>query len=92
MATSKTTNRGVTRRAPGRARRRVRRWLWGLGVLAGAGAVAGYLAWSYGWGGVPSVGDRAPAFTLEDGDGQPVNLGEYLGHKPVVLLFYMTHG
>lgn len=77
---------------PGRHRRRVRRWLCTLGGVALVGALVGYLAWSYGWGGVASVGDRAPSFTLEDGDGRPVNVGEYLGRKPVVLAFYMTYG
>jgi len=33
-------------------------------------------------------GDRAPAFTLPSGPGQEVNVGDHLGHEPVVLLFF----
>lgn len=73
-------------------RRRARRGLWALGVVAVVGATVGYLAWTYGWAGVPGIGDRAPAFVLEDGEGRPVGLGDYLGRKPVVLAFYMTYG
>jgi peroxiredoxin Q/BCP len=34
------------------------------------------------------VGDRAPAFTLPKQSGTPVNLGDLLGQKPIVLYFY----
>jgi thiol-disulfide isomerase/thioredoxin len=37
--------------------------------------------------GVPR-GSVAPAVTLDDLDGQPVDLGEYLGRKPVLLEFW----
>lgn len=33
-------------------------------------------------------GDRAPAFTLPDQDGNPVSLGALLGDGPIVLYFY----
>ena len=36
----------------------------------------------------PAVGDRAPDFTLPNGDGTPVRLGELLERKVVVLYFY----
>lgn len=34
------------------------------------------------------VGDRAPAFTLPNQLGNPVNLADLLGQKPIVLYFY----
>ncbi len=34
------------------------------------------------------VGDAAPAFTLEDQDGKPVQLADYRGKRSVVLVFY----
>ncbi|MGK7873951.1 MAG: peroxiredoxin [Xenococcaceae cyanobacterium] len=34
------------------------------------------------------VGDRAPAFTLPNQSGTPVNLSDLLGQKPIVLYFY----
>ncbi len=37
-----------------------------------------------------AVGARAPAVTVADLAGAPVNLGEYLGHKPVLLEFWAT--
>lgn len=36
------------------------------------------------------TGAAAPAVTLNDLDGAPVNLGDYLGKKPVFLLFWAT--
>lgn len=75
-----------------RRQRRLRRWFWRLGGVAVVVAVVAYLGWNYGWSGPAALGDRAPAFALEDGDGRSVNLGEYLGRKPIVLVFYMTYG
>ena len=63
-----------------------------MSVVLLAAAGAGYLAWNYGWAGVPGVGDRAPAFVLEDSAGRPVNVGDHLGRQPVLLAFYMTYG
>ena len=34
-------------------------------------------------------GSRAPAFTLPSQTGDPIALESYLGHQPVVLVFYM---
>jgi len=36
------------------------------------------------------VGSRAPAVTVRDLDGTPVNLADYLGKKPVLLEFWAT--
>jgi peroxiredoxin len=37
-----------------------------------------------------AVGTRAPAVTVKDLDGTPVNLADYLGTKPVLLEFWAT--
>jgi thiol-disulfide isomerase/thioredoxin len=37
-----------------------------------------------------AVGTRAPAVVVKDLDGRPVNLGDYIGHKPVLLEFWAT--
>jgi peroxiredoxin Q/BCP len=34
------------------------------------------------------IGDRAPVFSLPSESGEHVNLGDYIGEKPVVLYFY----
>jgi thiol-disulfide isomerase/thioredoxin len=36
------------------------------------------------------VGDRAPVIEVNDLDGQPHDLGQYLGHQPVLLEFWAT--
>ncbi len=36
------------------------------------------------------VGTKAPAVTVEDLDGKPVDLGRYVGKQPVVLEFWAT--
>jgi peroxiredoxin len=36
------------------------------------------------------LGTRAPAVTIEDLDGKPVDLGRYVGTRPVVLEFWAT--
>ena len=36
------------------------------------------------------IGTRAPAVTLEDLDGKPVELGRYVGKQPVLLEFWAT--
>jgi hypothetical protein len=38
--------------------------------------------------GVVSVGERAPAFSLPNGRGEPVSLAQLLTGGPVVLAFY----
>ena len=37
-----------------------------------------------------SVGEKAPAVTIPDLDGKPVDLGQYIGKKPVFLEFWAT--
>jgi len=37
-----------------------------------------------------AVGSRAPAVVVKDLDGHSVNLGQYIGHKPVLLEFWAT--
>ena len=37
-----------------------------------------------------AVGTRAPAVAVEDLDGKSVDLGQYIGHQPVVLEFWAT--
>lgn len=54
-----------------------------IGLLAGARPAA---AQETGL----AVGTRAPAVVVKDLDGQPVNLGQYIGHKPVLLEFWAT--
>jgi len=75
----------------GRRQRRKRRLLMlaALGLLVAA--VVGYLGWNLGW--TPAAeGDPAPPFVLPDHQGRQVALADYLGRKPVVLVFYMTYG
>ncbi|PYP71144.1 MAG: hypothetical protein DMD36_04495, partial [Gemmatimonadetes bacterium] len=36
------------------------------------------------------VGTRAPIVTVEDLDGKPVDLGRYIGRRPVLLEFWAT--
>jgi hypothetical protein len=54
-------------------------------------AIVGYLGWNLGWT-AAAEGDRAPPFVLPDHQGRQVALADYLGRKPVFLVFYMTHG
>jgi thiol-disulfide isomerase/thioredoxin len=37
-----------------------------------------------------AVGSRAPAVVIKDLDGKPVDLGQYIGRKPVLLEFWAT--
>ena len=37
-----------------------------------------------------ALGSRPPALVMEDVDGKAVNLGQYMGRKPVVLEFWAT--
>lgn len=92
MAPGRAPTRHPARRSTTHQRRRARRWLWALSVVLLVIGGAGYLAWNYGLAGLPEVGDRAPAFVLEDSAGRPVNVGDHLGRQPVLLAFYMTYG
>jgi methylamine dehydrogenase accessory protein MauD len=51
--------------------------LTGVGSLAGQDSGVG-------------VGDRAPVVRVNDLDGKPVDLGQYIGKKPVLLEFWAT--
>lgn len=67
------------------------------GKVAPARASKGSAASSGGRPGAsgPGEGDRAPAFTLETGDGRRISLADFAGKKSVVLYFYpkdMTSG
>jgi peroxiredoxin Q/BCP len=48
----------------------------------------GFLDALLGGGTGLGAGDRAPDFTLDDQDGQPVSLGDFRGRKNVVVYFY----
>ena len=75
-----------------RRRHRIQRLLVvAVTAVALAGAV-GYLGRNYGWSTATAVGRPAPRFVLPDDEGRPVALADYLGRKPVVLVFYMTYG
>jgi thiol-disulfide isomerase/thioredoxin len=52
-------------------------------VLLGAQPLAGQEA-------ELQVGDKAPRVVVHDLDGQPVDLGRYIGQKPVLLEFWAT--
>jgi cytochrome oxidase Cu insertion factor (SCO1/SenC/PrrC family) len=60
-----------------------------LGLLVAA--IVGYLGWNLGWT-AAAEGDPAPPFVLPDHQGRQVALADYLGRKPVLLVFYMTYG
>lgn len=83
-------------RARKRFRRRQRRWLLTIIVVLVVSGV-GWWSWDQqGQGRQTRVqaaeGQRAPAFTLPSATGDPVALESYLGHQPVVLVFYMGDG
>ena len=59
----------------------LRGWVVALALLFAAGAAGAQQA-----GG--RVGDRAPAVTLPTLGGQSVNIGEYVGKRPIVLHFF----
>lgn len=76
-----------------RKSRRGRKWLTmiaALGLPLGFGVA--YLGWTYGWTNATAKGYPAPPFVLPDHVGRPVALADYLGRKPVVLVFYMMYG
>lgn len=61
-------------------------WLMTLGVI---GLLAGARPATAQDAGL-AVGNRAPAVVVKDLDGQPVDLGQYIGHQPVLLEFWAT--
>jgi thiol-disulfide isomerase/thioredoxin len=65
----------------------VRRWLGTLVLSAALAGLAGPLAGQES--GIP-VGSKAPSVSIHDLDGKPVDLGQYLGRKPVLLEFWAT--
>ena len=71
-----------------------RRWLWSIMVVFVVSGMGWWLSWDHqGQGGQRPIhateGNRAPAFTLPSGTGDPVALASSLGRQPVVLVFYM---
>jgi hypothetical protein len=67
-------------------------WVAGfLGLLAVGGA--SYLDWRSGRiGAAAREGDPAPPFVLRDSEDRQVSLADYLGRRPILLVFYMTYG
>jgi thiol-disulfide isomerase/thioredoxin len=63
------------------------RILFTAGAVAMA-LVAGPLA-AQGESGI-RIGDRAPVLSVNDLDGKPVNLGQWIGKKPVLIEFWAT--
>ena len=61
------------------------RYLLLVGIVLAAG-VASLRAQDVGL----AVGTRAPVVAVEDLDGKSVDLGQYIGHQPVVLEFWAT--
>lgn len=55
-----------------------------VGALAGAGALEAQATEGF------EVGNRAPAVTVDDLDGNPVDLGAVIGRKPMYLEFWAT--
>ena len=61
----------------------MRRSLTGVGILLLA-AAAPITAQE------PGKGDPAPVVAVHDLDGQPVDLGQWIGHRPVLIEFWAT--
>lgn len=74
-----------------RRQRRKRRLMVPAVLALLAAAAVGYLGWTFGWT-AAAEGDPAPSFVLPDHQGRQVALADYLGRKPVVLVFYMAYG
>ena len=71
-----------------------RRWLVSMIVVLVVSGVGVWLAWEQqGHWGQTNVhvdeGSHAPAFILPSQTGDPVALAPYLGHQPVLMVFYM---
>jgi thiol-disulfide isomerase/thioredoxin len=65
----------------------VRRWPGSLVLCAALAGLAGPVAGQES--GIP-VGSKAPSVSIHDLDGKPVDLGQYIGRKPVLLEFWAT--
>jgi thiol-disulfide isomerase/thioredoxin len=65
----------------------VRRWLGPLVLWVALAGLAGPVAGQES--GIP-VGSKAPSVSIHDLDGKPVDLGQYIGRKPVLLEFWAT--
>lgn len=74
-----------------RRHRRKRGLLMLAAVSLLVATILGYLGWNLGWT-AAAEGGPAPPFVLPDHQGRQVALADYLGRKPVVLVFYMTYG
>jgi len=64
------------------------RWLAMAGVLL-AGAILPSPAAGQGESGIP-VGSRAPVVTVNDLNGAPVDLGQWIGKRPVLIEWWAT--
>jgi len=65
----------------------VRKWIGGLALIA---VLVGFAAPAAAQdAGIP-VGSKAPSVSVHDLDGKPVDLGQYIGKKPVLLEFWAT--
>jgi cytochrome oxidase Cu insertion factor (SCO1/SenC/PrrC family) len=84
-------HRGKIRGEMRRRHRRKRRLLMLAAVSLLVATILGYLGWNLGWT-AAAEGGPAPPFVLPDHQGRQVALADYLGRKPVVLVFYMTYG
>jgi len=80
------------RRQEARRRRRVQLLAVVVGSTLVVAASIAYLGSHYGWSNTTAMGRPAPPFVLPDHEGRQVALADYLGRKPVVLVFYMTSG
>jgi thiol-disulfide isomerase/thioredoxin len=65
----------------------VREWLGSLALSAALAGTATPAAAQES--GIP-VGSKAPSVSVHDLDGKPVDLGQYIGKKPVLLEFWAT--
>jgi len=63
-----------------------------LGTTLAVAAAIVYLGSHYGWSNTTATGRPAPPFVLSDHEGHQVALADYLGRKPIVLVFYMSSG
>ena len=63
------------------------RWSWTLATIAVA-TMPGRAAAQFD-SGIP-VGSKAPIVSIHDLDGKPVDLGQYIGKRPVLLEFWAT--